>query len=298
MNGHDAELERESALLAERLLDEAPARARAGLLDQVLAQTRITPQLGPRPWWQGPPLGRPALPRPLKFALVGVLVVMLGSGLALVGGRLADRGSLVGASPEPTPRLAPADAWPPLEPGVPYYIDAPVRVTFSVPAGWTYSFTNPAGSFVRNEQNTAGVGWFVTKNLYRDPCHWLNGPLDPPLGPGVDDLVNALLKLPGFVVGGPVPAIVGGLPATSLNLMQTVSTSDCDEGLVPDGREVAQVKVWSETPNGGVESFGGTSTVRVLSVGGTRLMVISSPILDTGSTASEVEAILRSMRFE
>jgi len=298
MNGPDRDLKHESTWLADLLAEEAPRHARTGLLDDVLARTKTTSQVGPRPWWRGVAWDRPRPSRVLQIALAGILVVVIGSGLALFGSRPAERGSLVGASPGPSPRLAPADAWPPLEPGVPYYFDTPVRVTFSVPAGWTYSFTNPAGSFVRNEQHTAGVGWFVTKNLYRDPCHWLNGPLDPPLGPGVDDLVNALLKLPGFVVGDPVPAIVGGLPATSLNLMQTVSTSDCDEGLVPYGREVAQVKVWSETPNGGVESFGGTSTVRVLSVGGTRLMVISSPILDTGSTASEVEAILDSMSFE
>jgi hypothetical protein len=289
MNGHDAELERESALLAERLLDEAPARARAGLLDQVLAQTRITPQLGPRPWWQGPPLGRPALPRPLKFALVGVLVVVLGSGLALVGGRLADRGSLVGASPEPTPRLAPADAWPPLEPGVPYYIDAPVRVTFSVPAGWTYSFTNPAGSVVINEQQTAAVGWYVTTNLFADPCHWQEGTLDPPVGPSVDDLVAALKRLPGFVVTGPSPSTIGGLPAQSLTVVLTVSPADCDQ---------SQLKVWSEMPTGGRDTYWGTSTVRVLDVGGTRLMVISTPLPDSADMTADIDAIVRSMRFQ
>jgi len=173
MNDHDRESQAElEQQLAGQLAREAPSHARPGLLDDVLAQTMITPQLGRRAWWPGAGWPGSGFARPLRIALAGILVVVIGSGLALVGGRLADRGSLVGASPETSPRLAPADAWPPLEPGVPYYVEAPVRVTFSVPAGWTYSYTNTPGSVVINEQQTAAVGWYVTSNLFADPCHW------------------------------------------------------------------------------------------------------------------------------
>jgi hypothetical protein len=289
MSGHDREMEREFSQLADLLAHEAPRRARPGLLDDVLARTKTTSQVGPRPWWRGVAWDRPRPSRALQIALAGILVVVIGSGLALVGSRPAERGSLVGASPGPSPRLAPADAWPPLEPGVPYYFDKPVRVTFSVPSGWTYSFTNPPGSVVINEQRTAAVGWFVTSNLHADPCHWQDGTLDPPVGPSVSDLVRALKRLPGFAVTGPTPAMVGGLQAQSLTLVQTVSAADCDE---------SQVKVWSETPTGGQDTYGGTSTVRVLDVGGTRLMVITTPLPDSADTAADIEAILGSMQFQ
>jgi hypothetical protein len=290
MNDHDRESRAALAhQLAEQLAREAPSRARPGLIDEVLAQTTITPQLDRRAWWPVVAWPGSRFARPLQIALAGILVVVVGSGLAVVGGHLADRGSLVGASPEPTPRLAPADAWPPLEPGVPYYIDAPVRVTFSVPAGWTYSFTNPAGSVVINEQQTAAVGWYVTTNLFADPCHWQEGPLDPPVGPSVDDLVAALKRLPGFIVTGPSPSTIGGLPAQSLTVVLTVSPADCDQ---------SQMKVWSEMPTGGRDTYWGTSTVRVLDVGGTRLMVISTPLPDSADMTADIDAIVRSMRFE
>jgi hypothetical protein len=62
--------------------------------------------------------------------------------------------------------------------------------------------------------------------------------------------------------------------------------------------QASQVRVWSELPAGGRDTYGGTSTVRVRDVGGTRLLVISTPLPDSADMTAEIEAIVGSMRFE
>jgi hypothetical protein len=187
--------------------------------------------------------------------------------------------------PSPRPALGPG----PLDPGIAYYVDQPVRVTFSVPAGWSSAGTSPNASFIANAQQTAVFAWVVSDNLYRDPCHWQKGLLDPPLGPSTDDLVSALEKLPGFRVAAPTSVTIGGLTADSLGLVQTVRGSTCDGG---------QLKVWSWEPTGReFDLYGGTIVMRVLGVGGTRLVVFSWTSGVDAAAISDVEAIERSLQF-
>jgi hypothetical protein len=308
MNGQDSEMERESSMLADLLAYDVPARARPGLLDDVLARTRTTPQLAPRPWWRGAALERPRPRGVLRFALAGALVVVVGSGLAVGASLSTGRGPFAGGNgtsgpsvapaspsagtPDPSPRPAwVTDQWnSTLDPGVPYYFDLPTRVTFKVPAGWSYAYTRDFGSVIANDLQTAAVGWFVTENLFRDACHWQQGALEPPVGPGVDDLVTALEKVPGFVVAGPTSETIGGLPATTLALVMSADEAACDG---------SQLKVFIEEPTGGTSLKGGTMTVRVVDAGGTRLMVVSwTKLLAGADAASDVESIVRSVRFE
>jgi hypothetical protein len=312
MNGHDERSEARFAdQLADLLLHQAPSRARPGLLSDVLEQTSNTRQLGRRAWWRPVGWSRPGSPPYLQAALVGILVVAVGSGLALLGGRLADgspssgspgvgSGSAESAAPASPPATSPGSSPRPawltsastaLDAGVRYYFDLPVRVTFSVPAGWSFASTGQYGSVITNEQHTAFVAWFVAENLFRDPCHWLKGTLDPPVGPAVSDMVGALKGLPGFVATGPTPATIGGLPAQQLALVQSVSAPGCDGD---------QVKVWSWTPNGTQSDlYGGTSTISVLNVGGTRVLVTTWTRLEgSADTTSDVGAIVGSIRFE
>jgi hypothetical protein len=293
MNGQDRESEHESSQLADLLARDAPRRARPGLLEDVLARTSVTPQLDRRRWWpvsarsRGGPLDLP------KLAMAGLLILVIGSGLVAFGDRLAGRGPRVGASSEASPRPAWAtDTWNArLEPGVPYYFDLPARVIFRVPAGWNYLYSRDYGSVIANDLETAAVGWFPADNLFRDPCHWQAGTVDPPVGPTVDDMVSALEKMPGFVVVGPTRDVIGGLPAQSLALVLTVDESACDG---------SQVKVFSSTPTGGkFDPKPGTTTVRLLDVGGTRLAVTSwTPLLDPAGATSDIDAIVRSMLFQ
>ena len=175
MSAHDRLPEGELAHeLAERLVREAPSHARPGLLLEVLEQTRGTRQLGRRRWWPGSAWQLSGSFDMPKVALAGILVVVIGAGMVVLGGRLAGRGSLVGAPPEASPRPAwITDQWnSDLDPGVPYYFDLPARVTFKVPAGWSYLYSREYGSVIANDMETAAIGWFVADNLYRDPCHF------------------------------------------------------------------------------------------------------------------------------
>lgn len=178
----------------------------------------------------------------------------------------------------------------PLEPGVPYSFDLPVPVTFSVPAGWTYVGSSQDASFIANTGQTAIFSWLVADNLYRDPCHWGKGVLDPPVGPSVDDLVGALEKMPGFRSTGPTSETIGGVPAQRLAVTQTIRSADCDGG---------QMKVWSWEPSGiSHDLYGGPITIHVLSVGGRRLVVFdwTSTASDAAAT-SAIAAIERSVEF-
>jgi hypothetical protein len=92
-----------------------------------------------------------------------------------------------------------------LEPG-PYFIDpdgdpaTSLRVVYDVAAeGWS-----PWIGAVKSNPNDSYVGLSITTvtNLTRDACHdW--APLDPPVGPTVDDLATALTLLAPFEVTSP-----------------------------------------------------------------------------------------------
>jgi hypothetical protein len=236
-----------------------------------------------------------------RALVLGVALVLTGcGGSAASPASAAGTGAPPGISASPStalPGASPRPAWlvdlsnPALDPGVPYYFELPVPVTFSVPAGWGYVGSSQNASVIANAQQTAVFSWLVADNLYRDPCHWQKGVFDPPLGPSVDDLVKALEKLPDFQVTGPASVTLGGLAAQRLALVQTIRSPDCDG---------SQMKVWSWEPSGnGHDLYGGPITVWVLSVGATRLVMFSwtSSGLDAAAT-SDVMAIAESIRFK
>ncbi len=172
---------------------------------------------------------------------------------------------------------------------MPYHLDLPVPITFAVPAGWTFQGTSQDASFIADARQTAVFGWLVSDNLYRDPCHWQEGQLDPPVGPGVDDLVKALETLPGFRVTGPTSVTIGGLPAQRLAVVQTVRSSACDGG---------QMKVWSWEPTGkGSDFYGGAITVWVLADGPQRLVVFSWTLPGDMAAPPDIVAITSSIQF-
>jgi hypothetical protein len=235
----------------------------------------------------------------------GVLVLGLAAILAGCGSgatspaSAAATGAPSAVSPGPpsaSPELTPRPAWlvdasnPTLVPGLPYYFEMPVRVTFSVPAGWGYVGTSQDASVIANAPQTAVLSWLETDNLYRDPCRWQTGVLNPPVGPSVDDLVRALANLPGFRVTGPAAVTIGGLPAQRLVLVQEIRSSDCDGG---------QMKTWSWEPTGrGHDLYGGPISVSVLSVDGTRLVMLSWTSSDRDGVAiADVASIVQSIRF-
>jgi hypothetical protein len=285
--------------LRELFVADAPAAAPGALRERVLRATETTEQLAPR----ARPLrrwgDRGSRPRLLLLVAAALVLALLAGASLVVGGRVRQP---VTPTPAPSPAASPRPAWltggptyPALEPGQPYSFDVPVPVTFSVPAGWDFwlhGYSDPmthAGlaSGIVNERYTASVVFVVVSNIYQDPCHSQKGLLDPPLGPTVDDLVTALAHLPGFVIAGPIDDTVGGLPAKTLAHTPTSPEGTCDGANDP----------MLPTPPGG-HYAGGSMITRVLSVHGTRLMVLSwTPLPDPADAAADVATILKTVRF-
>lgn len=264
------------------LAAEAPGRAPREILAAVTARVDRTPQRRRRAVWWRVPVAMPAL----ELGAVVFVLVMIVAGLTLRSMALGGSGAAATPSSGPSPRPA---APGPLEAGVPYTFDLPVPFAFTAPAGWVYGFTRPNGSTIVNSNETAAVGWFVVDNLYRDPCRWQQGTLTPPVGSGVDAMVAALRAMPGFTVTGPTPTTIDGQPAQRLTLVAKVDDRTCDGG---------QTKVWSWTPTGNqLPLYGGTTSVAVLNVAGTRVLVTSWAALSDPTAATDVTAIVGSTQF-
>jgi hypothetical protein len=85
-----------------------------------------------------------------------------------------------------------------------YFIDpdadpaTPLVVTFDVPEGWS----SWLGAVKFTDAGHTAVSVLMIENLVREGCNDLE-PLDPPVGPTVDDLVTALTELEPFEVTQP-----------------------------------------------------------------------------------------------
>jgi hypothetical protein len=190
-----------------------------------------------------------------------------------------------------------------------YFIDpdgdatTPLRVTFEVAAtGWeswigAVKFDGDVGH--------AGLSITTMPNLVTDGCRD-HSPLDPPVGPTVDDLANALSRLAPFhLTAAPTDVTLFGYPGKHLQL--TVPDlrldpaaehyhdfADCVDG---------ELHSWISTNNGGsyygYEEPGDTDDFWILDVQGTRLVLVketspSSPAQDI----AERDAIFDSITIE
>jgi hypothetical protein len=163
------------------------------VLDDVLLEIPAIPQ---RQRSRGgatlPELNRAAQ---VGLAAAAVLVVVL-MGLAVFSGGRGLGGPIGSPSPTqtPTPMALPQDQIS-LEAGA-YVIGDPfpVRVTVEVPDGWTSCTYGPVeGGVCRDDES--GVTFVIVGNVVSDPCDPSQPQLVPPVGPSVDDLVNAISNL-------------------------------------------------------------------------------------------------------
>jgi hypothetical protein len=201
--------------IAAWLVAEAPERAPERLLAASRDRIRTTRQR--RAWW--PARRIPEMNTFAKFAIAAVAVVVV----ALAGITLLPRDGGIGTQPSPTasqspsasPSPSPTYTWPSTLQPATYTTqlvwDVPVEVTFTVPAlGWQGMDVE-----VRKDPN-AMVGFLVVDNLFADPC--TAEPLAPKLGPSVDDLAQALTRLPGVTASTPQPVTHSGFSGSYLEL--------------------------------------------------------------------------------
>src|SRR4029077_9869634 len=73
----------------------------------------------------------------------------------------------------------------------------------------------------------------IFDTVMADPCHFNKGPINPSPGPSVDDLVTALVGLPGLDVSTPTDITIDGYRGKQLTITAPSDISACT--LSPDG---------------------------------------------------------------
>jgi hypothetical protein len=244
----------------------------------------------------------------LLVAAVAAVVAVVGTLLVAAGGD-DDEDQVVPATSTPT--TAPAQnvlGSGDLEPGR-YFIDpdgddtTPLRVTYQVAAeGWG----SWIGAMKSPRDGHTAVTITTVPNLVTDGCRD-HTPLDPPVGPTVDDLATALSRLAPFEVTAP-PTDVTLLGYQGKHLALTVPVdlrvdsgaenfhdfADCLDG---------ELHSWISTNNegsfSGYEAPGHTEEFWILDVQGTRLVLVkdASPNMPAQDIA-ERDAIFDTIRIE
>jgi hypothetical protein len=222
---------------------------------------------------------------------VAAVVTALAVGLpALPEGPAYDRTAAPAAPPaRPSASAEPAD---PVTGSVVFGGAEEVSATVSLPPGWV---TEEVFVLRSGADPKPGVAFFDVANIYADGCRWV--PLQPPVGPTVDDLVQAFASLPGF--GGEVRDVtVDGYQGKQIE--HTVP--DYDQAACRNGRfglflEDSQLgqgdapNLWAQTPEQRNE-------IRILDVDGTRLVILSGhPAGRSAQDLADLRSILASVQI-
>ena len=143
----------------------------------------------------------------------------------------------------------------------------------------------------------AAVRVFVPTNAYADACHSSTGPMSPPMGPGVDDLVTALTNIPGVRVSVPAHDVtIDGFTGKAFDLESTLKNADCPD----DG---PWFPMWTYD-DAGTQTFSGPGSnfhqhIAVLDVHGTRVLVESWTFNDTSvSDIVDTQHVFDSIDFQ
>jgi hypothetical protein len=272
------------------------------VLQTVLARLDVTPQR--RSWWPT-----------WRFAHMNKLVLTAGASaavllVAIVGYNLLPRTGGVGTQPTVAPTATPGPTPVPfsstpasgaLDPGS-IVLDGefPLAIVFDVPAGWSREGSDEQADLVglhkiRGDSAPAYSSWATIGNVYADPCHALTGPIDPPIGPTVDDLVTALTSMVGFESTTPTDVMVDGYAGTRFELSNTIdpAAAGCDDD--------TWLSLWEPASGGPTARVPGalvTMQFWVLDVDGTRLVMFTE---DYGATQTEIAEsidIMESVRFQ
>ena len=174
----------------------------------------------------------------------------------------------------------------------------PLAIAFDVPAGWSREGTPEAADYVgvhkiRGGSAPAWASWAIVGNVYADPCHARSGPIDPPIGPTVGDLVTALTSMVGFEAAAPTDATVDGYAGKRFELSTTIdpAAAGCDDNV--------WLSLWEPASGGETAAVPGAITMQfwVLDVDGTRLVMFTEDYGAAPTETAEAIAILDSVRF-
>lgn len=272
-------------------MDEGVTQLPDRVLDAVLDQLPATPQR--RAAW--PTAWRfPVMSTIAKFGAAAIIVaaaVMLGYTYLTS----PDVGS--GGIDDPTPAPS-ADTGSALEAGR-YSVEPGIAATVSVevPAGWSavdaWAFSGPIG-----HEAPAGMGirFYTVDNLVSNPSSLGDGPLDPPVGPTVDDLMQAIVAQSAWTSSSPRETIIGGYPAQHVQI-----TVPDDATLDTRGREGDAFYLFLDGAGGQIFGWaiGQSFDVYAVDVNGERLVLDALHFPGTSEADLEaLQAVVDSIRIE
>jgi hypothetical protein len=252
---------------------ELPTTKQIGPLTGLMRNLNVTMNL--------PPAARYGL-----LAAVAVAAVLVG---AVLFGRFGNTGGEPDATPTPTPIPTPAPpplAGDTLDAGTYSIVRGTLHATITVPAGWGSIDGRGVGSVA---SSPVVIFWPFPddfQEVYSDPCHWKTSAIDPPVGPTVDDLANALADqaLRGDAV--PTDVTIGGYNG---KLLEMSVPSDIDFATCDDGYFYSWVGRYHQGP-------GQIDNVYILDVNGTRQVLIAHYMPGTPEAVlAEQQAIVESI---
>jgi len=194
---------------------------------------------------------------------------------------------VVSASPAPQPKgsLAPGDY------SLSYAPDDPVQARLTLADGWVgddYIIAKNSG-----DEEMAIVLWGTVANVYRDGCNWTGSLFEPPVGPTVDDLANALAGLQDREIVTPIDVTVDGFSGKELQMtIPDVAFATCDQG---------EFRSWIASDGGARfhQGPGEHSRIWILDVNGERILIFSRDFPGTSAQdKAELDRIMDSIRIE
>lgn len=150
-----------------------------------------------------------------------------------------------------------------------------IPVSFTAPSDWAVSDGWAAYKPTADGLSVVGVNFDQIANIFAEGCQWVQ--LDPPVGPTVDDLVQAWTNLSGFVATAPLDVTVDGYVGKQIELtVPDYDKQDCKSthfGLWYPGRDPQPGDVapgfWAQGPGSDLQQW-------ILDVDGTRLAITGS----------------------
>lgn len=169
----------------------------------------------------------------------------------------------------------------------------PIEVSVEVPAGWSSSANwvviGPLGN---DEPDGMAIRFYTIPNLAANPLSHADGNLDPPVGPTVDDLVQAIVTHPGWTATEPTDITIDGHAGQLVTIMIPL-----DVELPADDT----FYFYAEPDRGGIWGFapGQTFDWYIVDVDGQRLIIDAFHYPDTSAEDLTAQrAVVESVQFD
>ncbi len=175
-----------------------------------------------------------------------------------------------------------------------------VPFTITLPSVHTLEAVNKSDVQLHYTQAGAqnGSPWIVidhVANVYADPCHIDQGPLQPPVPSTVEAFIGALSQMRGFKAGPVTDVVVGGHPGKHVVLTNSVDTetAQCTGG--------GLIFMWknADGTDGGGTNGGARDEIWMVDLGGTLVVIDGETFQDTpAGAADDLQLIVRSITFD